>query len=412
MLSWHALGCLLEPQESNLMNAQVAAAGKMNSRDSVFTEEHEIFRETCRRFYEKELEPHYRRWERDGNGTPVELWRKAGDAGLLGLAIPPEYGGPGGDFLYNIILNEELGRFVGGASVGAAITTDLMTNILIEHGSHAQKLQWCPGILAGEVIQALGLTEPGSGSDVSGIQTRARRMGEEFVISGNKCYMSSGSKANLIYLVAKTDDDVQRGRSAMTAFLVDTRTAGVRLGRMDTLGMRASGVGEGFFDEVHVPASCMLGKEGDALRSVLKGTFTLDRTIIATRALAVAELAFNMTLDYVKSRKVFGQSVFDFQNTQFKLAEMKTDLVVGAAFRDSLLRSLVGGTLDVLTATTAKLWFSEMEYRVADACLQLHGGFGYMDDSAISRIYTWARVETIYGGTSEIQKYNIAKSLR
>jgi long-chain-acyl-CoA dehydrogenase len=394
------------------MNTAMAQGAKAARQDSVFSEEHEQFRETCRRFYEKELEPHYRRWERDGNGTPVELWRKAGDAGLLGVVIPPEYGGPGGDFLFNLILNEELGRFVGGASVGAAITTDLMTNILIEHGTHEQKLRWCPGILSGAVIQALGLTEPGSGSDVSGIQTRARRQGDEFVISGNKCYMSSGSKANLIYLVAKTDDDLLQGRSAMTAFLVDAKTPGVKLGRMDTLGMRASGVGEGFFDEVRVPASCMLGKEGNALRTVLKGTFTLDRTIIATRALAVAELAFNLTLDYVKNRKVFGQPVFEFQNTQFKLAEMKTDLVVGAAFRDSLLRSLVGGTLDVLTATTAKLWFSEMEYRIADTCLQLHGGFGYMDDSAISRIYTWARVETIYGGTSEIQKFNIAKSLR
>lgn len=381
-------------------------------RDVIYTNEHEIFRETCHRFYEKEVEPHYRRWEKDGQGTPVELWRKAGEAGLLGLVIPPEYGGPGGDFLYNVILNEELGKFVGGASVGAAITTDLMTNILVEHGTHEQKLRWCPGILKGEVIQCLGLTEPGSGSDVSGIQARARRDGDHWVLNGNKCYMSCGSKANLVYFVAKTEDDLKRGRGAMTAFLVDANTPGVKLRRMDTIGMRASGVGEGFFEDVRVPADCLLGQEGDALRTVLKGTFTLDRTIIATRAQAVAELAFNITLDYVKNRKVFGQSVFEFQNTQFKLAEMKTDLVVGAAFRDSLLRQLVDGTLDVLTATTAKLWFSEMEYRVADTCLQLHGGFGYMEDSAISRLYTWARVETIYGGTSEIQKQNIAKSLR
>jgi long-chain-acyl-CoA dehydrogenase len=393
------------------MNAQVNSIGDSN-RDSVFTEEHELFRETCRRFYQKEIEPHYRRWEDDGKGTPAELWLRAGEAGLVGMAVPPEYGGPGGDFLYNIILNEELGRIVGGASVGAAITTDLMTNILVEHGTHEQKQRWCPGILTGEIIQCLGLTEPGSGSDVSGIQARARRDGGDYVISGNKCYMSSGSKANLVYVVAKTDDDIKKGKGAMTIFLVDAKTPGVKLGRMDTLGMRASGVGEGFFDEVRVPADCILGQEGAALRTVLKGTFTLDRTVIATRAQAVAELAFNLTLDYVKNRKVFGQAVFEFQNTQFKLAEMKTDLVVGAAFRDNLLRSLVAGKLDVLTATTAKLWFSEMEYRVADTCLQLHGGFGYMNDSAISRIYTWARVETIYGGTSEIQKVNIAKSLR
>jgi alkylation response protein AidB-like acyl-CoA dehydrogenase len=382
------------------------------SADGVFSEEHELFRETCRRFLEKELEPNYIRWEKEGQGTPAEFWRKAGDAGLVGMSIPTEYGGPGGDFLFNIIQNEELGRYVGGASVGAAIATDVMTNILIEHGSAEQKQRWCPGILEGSVIQCLGLTEPGSGSDVASIQTRARKEGGDFVLSGNKCYMSSGAKANLLYVIAKTDDDLQRGRGAMTMFLVDSKTPGITQRRMDTLGMRASSTGEAFFTDVRVPADCMVGNEGEALRNVLKGTFTLDRTLIATRALATAELAFGLTLDYVKNRKVFGQSVFDFQNTQFKLAEIKTDLVVGAAFRDSLLRQLVAGRLDVLTATTAKLWFSEMVYRAADKCLQLHGGFGYMTESAISRIYTASRVEPIYGGTSEIQKVNIAKSLR
>ena len=178
------------------------------------------------------------------------------------MTVPEEYGGPGGDSLYNIIQNEELGRFVGGASVGAAIATDVMTLILVEHGTHEQKQRWCPGILAGEVIQALGLTEPGSGSDVSSIQARARRDGDHFVLSGNKCYMSSGSKADLIYVVARTDDDLAKGRGAMTIFLVDAKTPGVKLARMDTLGMRASGIGECFFDDVRVPADCMLGAEG------------------------------------------------------------------------------------------------------------------------------------------------------
>src|SRR5215469_1781252 len=382
------------------------------SLEGVFGEEHELFRETCRRFFEKELEPNYIRWEKEGQGTPADFWRKAGEVGLVGMAIPAEYGGPGGNFLFNVIQNEELGRFVGGASVGAAIATDLMTNILVEHGTHEQKQRWCPGILEGSVIQCLGLTEPGSGSDVASIQTRARKVGGDFIINGNKCYMSSGAKANLLYVIAKTDDDLQRGRGAMTLFLVDTKTPGITQRRMDTLGMRASSTGEAFFTDVRVPADCMVGNEGEALRGVLKGTFTLDRTLISTRALASAELAFNLTLDYVKNRKVFGQAVFDFQNTQFKLAEMKTELVAGAAFRESLLRQLVAGRLDVLTATTAKLWFSEMTYRIADTCLQLHGGFGYMTESAISRLYTAARVEPIYGGTSEIQKVNIAKSLR
>jgi acyl-CoA dehydrogenase len=380
--------------------------------DTIFTSEHEIFRQTCRRFYEKELEPNYLRWEKEGKGTGRELWKKAAEAGLVGMAVPEEYGGPGGDFLYNLIQNEEMGRFVSGASVGAAIATDVMTTVLVEHGTPEQKQRWCPGILAGDVIQAMGLTEPGSGSDVNSMQTRARKHGGDYLISGNKCYMSSGDKADLMYVIAKTDRDVEQGRGAMTMFLVDRKLPGVSTKRMDTLGMRASSIGEWFFEDVRVPADSILGQEGGALNTVLKGTFIADRTIIAARALAVAELAFGITLDYVKNRKVFGQRVFDFQNTQFKLAEMKADIVVGQGFMDSLLRRIVSGKLDSVTATTAKLWLTEMEYRVADTCLQLHGGYGYMTESAISRIYTYARVEPIYGGTSEIQKVNIARSLR
>jgi alkylation response protein AidB-like acyl-CoA dehydrogenase len=390
----------------------VSKSSASTAVDGIFSEEHELFRQTCRRFYEKELEPYYKEWEKAGKGTPKELWKKAAEAGLVGMVIPEEYGGPGGDFLFNLIQNEEMGRYVSGASVGAAIATDVMSNILVEHGTREQKERWCPGILSGDVVQALGLTEPGSGSDVSGLQTRARKQGGDFVISGNKCYSSSGDKADLLYVVAKTDDDIERGRGAVTMFLVDRKTPGVTVRRMDTIGMRASSIGEWFLEDVRVPREAILGEEGAALKSVLKGTFIVDRTIIAARAVAVAELAFALTLDYVKDRKVFGQRVFDFQNTQFKLAEMKTEITVGKGFLENTLRSMVAGRLDALTATTAKLWLTEMEYRVADTCLQLHGGYGYMTESAISRIYTYARVEPIYGGTSEIQKVNIARALR
>lgn len=393
--------------------AQVAPrASAPNATHSVFTEEHELFRETVHRFYEREMEPYYLQWEKEGKGTPKSFWKKAAEVGLVGMAFPPEYGGPDGDFLYNLILNEEMGRFVGGASVGAAINTDVMTNVLVEHGTHEQKQQWAPGILSGDVVQALGLTEPGSGSDVHSIQTRARTQGDDYLISGNKCYSSSGDKADLLYVVAKTDDDIKQGKGGMTMFLVDRNMPGVTMRRMDTIGMRASSIGEWFLEDVRVPKENILGREGQALRSVLKSTFIADRTIIAARALTTAELAFQLTLDYVKDRKVFGQSVFDFQNTQFKLAEMKTDLTVGRHFFDSVLSSMVAGRLDPITATTAKLWLTEMEYRLIDNCLQLHGGFGYMSESAISRLYTYARVEPIYGGTSELQKVMIAKSLR
>lgn len=392
-------------------SASAAAVAEGGGRDSVFTAEHEIFRQTCRKFYQNELEPNYLRWEKEGKGTDRSFWKKAAEAGLVGMAVPEEYGGPGGDFLYNLIQNAEMGRFAGGASVGAAIATDVMTTVLVEHGTHEQKQRWCPGILSGDVVQALGLTEPGSGSDVNSLQTRARKQGGDYLLSGNKCYMSSGDKADLYYIVARTDTDLERGRGALTMFLVDRKSPGLTVKRMDTLGMRASSIGECFLEEVRIPKENILGREGEALKTVLKSTFIADRTIIAARALTTAELAFDITLEYVRDRKVFGQRIFDFQNTQFKLAEMKADLTVAAGFFDNVLRQAVAGRLDPITATTAKLWLSEMEYRIADQCLQLHGGYGYMTESAISRIYTYARVEPIYGGTSEIQKVMIAKAL-
>ena len=388
-----------------------AKTAPTTSLPSVFSDEHEIFRETCRRFYREELEPNYLRWEQEGNGTPREFWRKAGEVGLVGMAIPEEYGGPGGDFLYNVIQNEEMGRFVGGASVGAAIATDLMTYVLIEHGTDAQKRRWCPGIVAGEVIQAMGLTEPGSGSDVSSIQARARRQGDEFLISGNKCYMSSGSKADLLYVVARTDDDVAKGRGAMTMFLVDAKTPGIRMARMDTIGMRASSIGEWFFDDVRVPADCILGQEGGALRNVLKGTFTLDRTLIATRAFTTAELAFDLTLAYVKDRKVFGQAVFEFQNTQFKLAELKTEATVSEAFVDRILQLHLEGTLTTELASMGKMHTAELAGKVVDQCLQLFGGYGYMTEYPIARMYKDVRVRRILAGSTEVMKLIIGRSL-
>jgi alkylation response protein AidB-like acyl-CoA dehydrogenase len=381
------------------------------SRTSVFTAEHEMFRETCRKFYEKEVEPYYKRWEAAGKGTPPELWTKAGELGLVGMGVPEEYGGPGGDFLYNLIQTEELGRFVGGASIGAAINTDIMTHVLVRFGTPEQKRRWCPGIVTGKWRQAMGLTEPGAGSDLSTLATRARRDGDDYLISGNKCYMSSGAEANLLYIVAKTDHDLEAGRNAMTMFMVEADTPGLEIRRMPTMGMRAAGIGECFMENLRVPASQILGEEGQALRQNLMSTFAFDRAIISARALATAELAFNLTLDFVKTRKVGQQKVIDFQNTQMKLGEMKAQLVAGAAFRDYLMEEVAAGRLNIITAASAKLWFSEMEIRVIDTCLQLHGGYGYMEESAISRLYTYARVETIYGGTSEIQKLMIARQL-
>jgi acyl-CoA dehydrogenase len=231
------------------------------SATSVFTAEHEMFRETCHKFYAREVEPYYKEWEAAGKGTPPALWLKAGEAGLVGMGVPEEYGGPGGDFLYNLIQTEELGRFVGGASIGAGINTDIMTHVLVKFGTHEQKQRWCPGILSGEWRQAMGLTEPGAGSDLSTLATRARRDGDDYLISGNKCYMSSGAEASLLYIVAKTEKDLAGNKNDMTMFIVEADTPGLEIRRMATMGMRASGVGECFLENVRVPASHLLGAE-------------------------------------------------------------------------------------------------------------------------------------------------------
>ena len=375
--------------------------------NSIFTHEHNIFRDTVRKFIEKEMEPRLKAWEEQGS-VDRDIWNKAADAGLLGICIPEEYGGPGGDDLFNIILSEELGHYPCGAILGASFTSDIASHLLVHFGTHEQKAEWCPRILSGDAIQALGLTEPGAGSDVSGITATARRDGDEFVINGNKTYISNAPIADLLYVVVKTE--AATGPHDMSIFLVDTRIRGVDIRPLKLMGAALYPVGEIFLDDVRVSADDMLGRENGAFK-VLLSTFALDRIQLAARSLAAAELAFDLTLDFVKNRKAFGKTVFEFQNTQFKLAEMKTDLTVGRDFLDACLVRYANSELDLNIATMAKTWICEMEQRVANECLQLHGGAGYMDEYTISRIYTNARLQTIYAGTTEIGKISIAKSL-
>jgi acyl-CoA dehydrogenase len=393
------------------MNAQPHRSDVPHA-DSVFTTEHEIFRQTARRFVREELEPHYLEWEKRENGHPVEIWRKAGEAGLLGLSIPEEYGGPGCDILYNIVLCEEVARSVAGVSLGATLfNADLIGELLVAFGTDEQKRKYFPGILSGETILCAGITEPGAGSDVKAVTARARRDGDDYLISGQKTFISNGMHANLCFFIAKTDDDVKNGRDHMSMFLIDMDAPGFERRRLETLGERAGSVAELFLSDVRVPRSAMVGKEGHALKENLAHLFTADRVMLALRALAVSELAFDLTVEYTKNRKVFGKRVFDFQNTQFKLAEMKASLIIANGFKQTLLRQFVAGELDPLTSSAAKLWLTENEFKIAHECLQLHGGYGYMMESPIARIFTFARLETIYAGTSEIQKGTIARYL-
>lgn len=373
----------------------------------VFTPEHEMFRSTVRKFIEKEMEPQLKTWDAQGY-VDRDIWYKAGKAGLLGLCIPEEYGGPGADDLYNVILSEELGHYACGASIGASFTSDIASHLLVHFGTDEQKQLWCPRILSGDAIQSLALTEPGAGSDVSGIISCAKKDGDEYRLSGNKTYISNGNIADLLYVVARTEDHT--GSHDMTLFMVDTTLEGVETRGLKTMGAPLYPVAEIFLDNVRLTKADILGQEGKAFK-VLLSTFALDRLQIAARSLAAAEFAFDITLDFVKNRKIFGQTVFDFQNTQFKLAEMKTELTVGRDFLDACLTRYVNGDFDLSVAAMAKIWICEMEQRVANECLQLHGGAGFMDEYTISRIYTNARLQTIYAGTTEQQKVSIARTL-
>jgi alkylation response protein AidB-like acyl-CoA dehydrogenase len=372
-----------------------------------YSEEHEQFRHTCRSFFDKELEPHYRSYVAKG-GVDKQFWLKAGRAGLLGLCIPEELGGPGAEFTYNVILAEELGASIGSAYTGSSLMADLATYILMGFGTAEQKRRYAPGILSGEVSQAMPLTEPDAGSDATAIKTTAVRDGDNWVINGEKYFISNGTSADVLYVVAKTDP-TKRG-AGMSLIIVDADTKGVTRAKIPLVGWTQGDTGALSFNDVRVPVSNLLGGEGQAMK-VLMSTFMEDRLQIAARSIGAATLALRLTIDYVKQRKVFGQRVADFQNTQFVLAEIKTDIEVGRTFLDHSIVKAREHQLSFAEGAMLKLWTTEMEGRVMDKCLQLFGGAGLMQDTPIGPMYTAARIQRIYAGTSELQKVSIAKDL-
>ena len=367
---------------------------------SAYGEEIELFRDTLRHFFRKEIEP--RAKEIEVSGVSRDIWLKAGEAGLLGVCIPQEYGGAGDDGLAIVMGAEELGYSPVGPTLGACFGTDICTLFLIKHGTEAQKQQWFPSILSGETIQCMGMTEPQSGSDAFAARTTAIRDGDEYVINGSKCFISNGSKADLIYLIARTDPAV-RGARGLSIVLVESKTPGVTQRRLKTMGYPGGDTGELFFDDVRVPASNLLGEEGGAA-ATFHSIMALDRLQVCARAIGVARCAFEMTLEYVRKREIFGQRVIDFQNSQFKLAEVEVDIEVGQAYMDKLLDKFRAREFKDRDGSCCKLWFSEMEMRVVDKCLQLWGGNGWMDEMPISRMYTAARLQPIHVGTNELHK--------
>lgn len=375
----------------------------------IFADSHEQFRRTVRHFFETQADPFVEQWDED-HAIPRSFWLKAGEAGILGIGVPEEYGGPGGDFLDRVVMTQEMGYSVSGASIGPAFQRDQMCEQLMDFGTDEQKRKWLPKMVKGECLLAFTVTEPDSGSDLASIRTTAVRDGDDYVINGAKTYISGIADADLFMVACKTDPAA--GARGISLFLVERERAGLGIGRiLKKMGCHASNNGELVFDNLRVPAGNLFGPLNGGFKVLVK-SLNRDRLMWSIIAHAAATRAFDLTVDFVKNRKAFGQTIFDFQNTQFKLADMKADLDVGQAYIDRCLRTyLRAGEVDMAEATVAKLWLPEMEGRVLDQCVQLHGGAGYMHEYPVSRLFTAGRLHRIFAGTAEIMRLQIGRVL-
>lgn len=375
----------------------------------VYDADHESLRDSLRRFIAEEIAPNFDRWEADGI-VDRALWGKLGASGFLCPAVPERFTGLGADFRMHTVIAEELAYsgFMGPAA-DVSVHSDVCLGYLMQHATDEQKARWLPGMVDGSLVCAIAMTEPGTGSDLQGIRTRAVRDGDDWVIDGAKTFISNGQHADIVIVVTRTGDS--GGSGSMTLIVVEASRDGFRRGRnLDKLGQISADTSELFFDSVRVPVANTLGGEGRAM-GILMSELPQERLIIAITSIAAAQKAYDITRDYVRDRKVFGQSVADFQNTRYRLAEMKTELTVGWAFVDQCIANHLKGELSTYEASMAKLWCSEMQGRVVDTGVQMHGGYGFMREYEICRLYADARVQRIYGGTSEIMKELISRNL-
>ncbi|HZO22563.1 MAG TPA: acyl-CoA dehydrogenase family protein [Steroidobacteraceae bacterium] len=371
-------------------------------------EELSLFREAIARFIAAEMTPNDAAWRKQQHVGP-EIWRRAGELGLLCADVPAQYGGVGGSFVHEAVVHEELAR-TGMSGFGAGVHS-ICAHYLLNHGLEEQKQRWLPRMARGELIGAIAMTEPGAGSDLQAIRTRAQRQGDEYLVSGSKLFITNGYLAGLLALAVKTDP-AQRAKG-ISILMVETRDLpGYRVGRiLDKMGMKSQDTAELFFEDVRVPASNLLGGEPGRGFAQMMSDLPYERMIVALAAVGAMEGAIEATLHYVKERKAFGHPVAEFQNARFKLAEIATVARIARAFVDDCVGKVVEGTLDTATASMAKWWTTDMQQHVLDECVQLHGGYGYMNEYLVCRMFADARVQRIYGGTNEIMKELIARSL-
>ena len=376
---------------------------------TAYTDDHDAFRATVRQFMLKEVAPNAAKWDDEGL-VPKSLWPKAGELGLLCPTVPETYGGLGLDFGYNAVVDEEA-AYHGGVALGFSLQSDIVANYLISYGSEEQKAQWLPRLVSGETITAIAMTEPGTGSDLQAMRATAKKDGNHYVINGSKTYITNGQTADLILVCVKTDPDIVPAWKGVSIILVEADREGFSRGRnLDKIGQDAADTSELFFNDVRVPMTNCLGEEGKGF-IYLMSELPQERLSIAVSSMAGAQKAYDDTVAFVKDRKAFGKTVFDFQNTRFTLADIKTKLQVGWAHLDWALARHLKKALTAEEGAAAKLWHTELQWEVVDKCLQLHGGAGYMNEYPIAKAWRAARVTRIFGGTSEIMKELIGRSL-
>ncbi len=379
-------------------------------KESVLKEELDLFRDNVKRFIATEIAPDYPSWD-DAQIFPREVWEKMGEQRLLGVDLPEEYGGSAASFHFSMVIQEELQRANCAAiSTSTSVHSDIVCHYILNQGTEIQKQHYLPRLVSGRCVGAIAMTEPGTGSDLQAIKASAKKDGDSYVINGSKTFITNGQHCDVCIVAAKTDSNVA-GSKGTTLFLVDADIEGFEKGRnLEKIGLHASDTSELFFQDVRVPKEAVLGQVGAGF-AVLMGELQRERLTLANGALAAAEGIFEQTIEYVKERKAFGSALSEFQNTKFKVAEMATEIKIHRIFVNQCIEMLAGGDLDVETVSMAKLSVSEMLGRVTDTCLQLHGGYGYMKEYGVSRAFVDARVQRIYGGTSEIMKELISRSV-
>lgn len=374
---------------------------------TVYEAEHELFRESVRKFLEVEAAPYHAQWEKDGQ-VDRALWNKAGEQGFLAPTVPEEYGGVGVDFRYNAIVDEEVSR-AGLSGIGWGLHSDIGVPYILNYGSEELKQKYMPKFVSGEMVTAIAMTEPGAGSDLQGVKTSAVLDGDEWVINGSKTFITNGQHADVVIVVAKTDPEA--GAKGTSLILVEAGTPGFEKGtNLEKIGMKAQDTSELFFQDVRVPKGNLLGEEGMGFIYLMQ-ELPQERLSVGVNAIASARSILDQTVEYVKERKAFGRSVATFQNTQFKLAELDTEITSAQVFVDRCLELHVEGKLDVPTAAKLKLLSTDLQCKVIDECLQLHGGYGYMWEYPVARAYADARIQKIYAGTNEIMKLIIGRTL-